>query len=181
MSVFKSALLLKLFGNTLWVSRLAGVVERLLIASLLFRWLSRIFKPSYAMVASFVTIIISAGDRSDPIASYNHDAIFYAMLSGFSASFILSSRQRLPRFIVAAGCSGMFAALSMMTKQTVGLGILFSVFFAVAILVFKIDGLKRAVAWCGLFALGAVVPLAGLVLYLIRLNAFRDFLQMLFI
>jgi hypothetical protein len=181
MNLFKSALLLKFFGNTLFVIRAAGVVERLLIAALLFRWLSRIFKPWHAMLASLVTIIISAGDRTDPIASYNHDAIFYAMLSGFSASFILSSRQRLPRFIFAAGCSGMFAALSLITKQTVGLGVLFSTYVVVAVLVFKIDGLKRAAAWCGVYALGAVVPLTGLVFYLIRLNALHDFLQMLFV
>jgi hypothetical protein len=95
MNTFKSALLLKTFGNSLFVSRMAGVIERLLIASLLFRWLGRIFKPSHAMLASLVTIIISAGDRTDPIASYNHDAIFYAMLSGFSASFVLSQKAEI--------------------------------------------------------------------------------------
>lgn len=50
-NVLKSALLLKTFGTALIVSRSAGVAERLLIAVVLFRWLTKIFRSTYVLVA----------------------------------------------------------------------------------------------------------------------------------
>jgi hypothetical protein len=89
-NLLKSALLLKTFGTALIVSRSAGVVERLLIAAVLFRWLTKIFRPTYVLVACVATVILSAGDLADPLASYNHDCILLVMLSGLAASDVLS-------------------------------------------------------------------------------------------
>ncbi len=43
LNLLKSALLLKVFGTALIVSRTAGVAERLLIAAVLFGWLRQMF------------------------------------------------------------------------------------------------------------------------------------------
>ena len=82
LNVIKSALILKAFGGALIVSRVAGVLERLLISVVLLRWLMQLFRPWHALVASVVTMVVSTGDLTDPIASYNHDAILFAMIAG---------------------------------------------------------------------------------------------------
>lgn len=180
-NLLKSALLLKTFGTALIVSRSAGVVERLLIATVLFRWLTKIFRPTYVLVACVATVILSAGDLTDPIASYNHDCILLVMLSGLTASVVLSQRQRKVRFYAFSALSGVFAALSLLTKQTIGLGEVVAILVVVAILLFKLESTSSALMWCGMFCCGCALPLAGLVLYLHHLGAFHSFFQMLFI
>jgi hypothetical protein len=181
LNLLKSALLLKIFGTELIVSRSAAVVERLLIAVVLFRWLTKIFRPTYVLVASIATIILSACDRSDPLASYNHDCILFAMLSGLAASMVLSQSRGKARFCAFSALSGFFASVSLLTKQTVGLGEVLAILVVVAILLFKLDGTSRALLWSGIFISGCALPLAGLVMYLRHLGAFHSFFQMLFV
>jgi hypothetical protein len=180
-NLLKSALLLKTFGTALIISRSAGVVERLLIAVVLFRWLTKIFRPTYVLVASIAAVILSAGDLTDPIASYNHDCIFLVMLSSLAASVLLSEGCGKVRFCFFSALSGIFAALSLLTKQTIGLGEVLAILVVVAILLVKLDSTSRVLMWCGMFVVGCVLPLAGLVLYLQSLGVFHSFFQMLFV
>jgi hypothetical protein len=180
LNVLKSAFILKLFGHALIVSRVAGVLERLLIALVLLRWLMQLFRPWHALVASVVTMVVSTGDHTDPIASYNHDAILFAMIAGLAASLALEvSPER--RTILLALASGTAAALSLLAKQTVGLGVVACGAVAMTILLAKIEGVRRASIWCMSFAAGCAVPLALLALWLWRSNLLRTFLSMLFV
>jgi hypothetical protein len=181
LNLLKSALLLKTFGATLIVSRSAGVVERLLIAVVLFKWLTKMFRSTYVLVASLATVILSAGDLTDPIASYNHDCILLVMSSGLAASMVLSQLHGKARFCFFSALSGIFAALCLLTKQTIGLGEVPAILVAVAILLFKLDSTSRALMWCGMFVVGCAVPIAGLVMYLHHLGAVQSFFQMLFV
>ena len=111
LNTFKSALLLHMFGPFLIVSRLAGVLERVSIGLLLYRWLRLMFPAGASFLAALATLVVSAGDRSDPIASYNHDAILWAMLSGFAAACALRAGGlkgpgRLAGWAAASGCGG---------------------------------------------------------------------------
>jgi hypothetical protein len=180
LNILKSALLLHIFGRALIVSRVAGVVERLVIALVLFRWLVQLFRPWHAMIASALTIIISTGDRTDPIASYNHDAILFAMIAGLSASLALEkgSHRRLLGLAMVSGAS---AGLSLMTKQTVGLGVIACVGIVAPILLAKVDGMRRAVIWCAGFAAGCALPIALLTVWLWRMHVLPMFVQMLFV
>jgi hypothetical protein len=180
LNVVKSALILKTFGSALIVSRIAGVVERLVIAFVLFRWLIQLFRPWHALVASVVTIIVSTGDLTDPIASYNHDAILFAMIAGLVASLALEEGPNR-RTISLALLSGAAAALSLLSKQTVGLGAVACVGLAMTILLAKLDGVRRATVWAASFAAGCAVPLAILTLWLWRNHILQTFLQMLFV
>jgi hypothetical protein len=180
-NLLKSAMLLKTFGVALMVSRSAGVVERLLIAVVLFSWLTKIFRPTYVLVACVATVILSAADLTDPVASYNHDCILLVMLSGLAASAVLSQWDGKARFCAFSALSGIFAALSLLTKQTIGLGEVLAILVVVAILLFKLDSASRALMWCGMFLCGCALPLAGLVMYLHHLGAFHSFFQMLFV
>ena len=180
LNVIKSAILLKLFGKALIVSRAAAVAERMLIAAVLFRWLLQIFPASSALVASVVTIAASAADGADPLASYNHDAILFAMLSGLAGSVALDATRR-SQLLLCAAVAGVFSALSLATKQTVGIGVLVTVLLVGALLSLRSRSLSRSLAWSGAFLAGAAVPLALLAVVLQRLGILHPFLRMLFV
>ena len=173
LNTLKSALLLHLFGPYMIVSRAAGVAERVAIACLLFRWLCRLFPTRFAFAASLVTIIVSAGDRTDPIASYNHDAILWAMLSGFAASHVLDNLRTRP-FYAWSATAGIFAGLCMLTKQTIGLGATIAVPIAVAILLFNSGLRTRALTWLTTFAFGWTIPVLAFAVWLQRLHMLKN-------
>jgi hypothetical protein len=178
---FKSGLLLSIFGKALIVSRTAGLVERSLIALLLYLWLLRLCRPSYATLAAFATLVISTADFVDPVASYNHDCIFLAMISGFLAGFALK-RKGSTRFLVWTGfAAGIAAGLSLLTKQTIGLGATVAVPVVVAVIVLRLHNLRRAITWLGAFAAGAAVPIGALFLWLMRIGSLKNFLMAIFI
>src|SRR5207253_2726654 len=89
LTIFKSAAVLSLFGKAYIVTRAFGVFERVCLGVLVYLWLVRLFRPAHAALAAFVTLVVSSGDISDPIASYNHDAIILAVGAGFVTSFAL--------------------------------------------------------------------------------------------
>jgi hypothetical protein len=181
LNTLKSALILHLFGPLLIVSRAAGAIERVLIALLLFRWLSSLFAARFAFAASLVTIIVSSGDMVDPVASYNHDAILWAMLSGFAASRSLVDAAPLRRFVAWSAASGLFAGLCLATKQTVGLGAVVVVPTVVAVLLWNGAGWRRAAVWLSAFACGVATPILCLGLWLARLHLWMIFLNMAFL
>lgn len=179
--LFKSGLLLKLFGESLIVSRVAGMVERSFIALLLYLWLLRLFRPAYAALAAFATLVLSTADFSDPIASYNHDCVLLAMLSGYLASFALD-RSRSTRSLAWTGvAAGVAAGLSLLTKQTVGLGAVAAVPIVVAVIVWRLQTFRRAITWLMAFAGGASVPIGALLAWLASLGVLKTFLVAIFI
>lgn len=176
----KAALELGLFGKSLIVSRLAGVVERLFIGGLVYLWLRRSFSLSAAMLASFVTIIVSAGDRTDPIASYNHDAILFGIVCGYLVSNVVDA-SRFSSVIGLGGLAGAAAGLSFLTKQTVGAATTMSMLvFGLAALC-RVRSVKVAAAWAVAFLTGVGVPLAITGLFLWRMGILRACLTMLFV
>ena len=180
LNVLKSALLQWTFGSALIVNRAAGVAERMLIAAVLFRWLRQIFRPLPALVASAVTLIVSAGDRTDPVASYNHDAILWVMLSGLLGSVLLQGRWNGWKSWGLAMLSGCCAGLGALTKQTVGIGGALAVLVAVAVLRWA-TGERDAMRWVAGFASGCTVPLAVVAGVLARWHLLGAFCQMLFV
>ena len=176
----KAAVELTLFGKSLIVSRTLGVLERLSIVVLLYCWLRRSFSTSAAMLASFITIIVSAGDRTDPIASYNHDAILFAMICGFAASLSLEAIK--PRTALYLGAlAGVGAGLSFLTKQTVGAAAMVSVLVFGSIAIGKLRGTGRAAAWSVAFLAGVASPVLAMGFYLWRAGVLHTCLTMLFV
>jgi hypothetical protein len=173
----KSALILRVFGSALIVSRMGGVLERVLIALVLFGWLKRLFRPWHALAASFVTIVLSTGDLTDPIASYNHDAILFAMVSGLAANVVLESGSTfLPAIL-----SGVFAALCLLTKQTIGLAAIACVGTAGTVLLAKLDGGRRSAIWLGGFAAGCAIPISAIATWLWKNHVLGTCLHMIFV
>jgi hypothetical protein len=181
LSQFKAGVLLTLFGDELIVLRTAGLVERSLIALIVYLWLRRIVRPAHAAFAAFATMVLSAGDLADPIASYNHDSMFYAILSGYLASFLLE-RVGTTRFNVGmAIASGAAAGLSLLVKQTIGLGAVVAVPLVVAAILWRRQSLRRALLWLVGFGAGAAVPIGALFAWLARLGVLRTFLVQVFV
>ena len=178
---FKSGILLSLFGENLIVSRTAGMVERSLIALLLYLWLLRLFRPACAALAAFATLVISTADFADPIASYNHDSIFLAMLSGYLASFALNRNRPTRSLLWTSFAAGIAAGLSLLTKQTIGMGAVVAVPLVVAVILWQLQSFRRAISWLAAFAGGAAVPVGALLLWLASLGSLKVFLIAIFI
>ncbi len=178
---FKSGILLSLFGEKLIVSRAAGLVERSLIALVLYLWLLRFCRPAHAAIAAFATLVISTADFADAIASYNHDSMFLAIISGYLASFVLN-RNRSIRFIVWISLSaGIAAGLSFLTKQTIGLGAAVAVPLVVTAIVWRMQTFHRAITWLVAFVAGVALPIGALLIWLARLGSLKMFLVAIFI
>lgn len=176
----KAAIELSLFGKALIVSRTCAVVERLALAGLMYAWLRRSFGAWASTWAALVTVIISAGDRTDPLASYNHDAIFFAMLCGFAASVSLEV-WRPRRTLLLALAAGVAVGLSSLTKQTIGLGTAVAVAVIAGAACARLFNLRRCAAWLAMYWLGFAVPVLAIAGYLAHLGVLHACLQMLFV
>ena len=175
----KSALELLIFGKALIVTRAAAVIERLCIAVLLYVWLRRNFGALATLLGSLVTVVVSAGDRSDPLASYNHDAIFFAMVCGYAACLSLDD-VRLRRVFCCAAIAGAGAGLCALTKQTVGLGTAVTVFVIASVACIRRH--PRAIpVWLTAYCVGFSVPVLAVGVYLRRLGVLAAAMRMLFV
>jgi hypothetical protein len=189
----KSAVELSLFGKTLLVSRLCAVLERLVIAALLYAWLRRLFRSWAAAIAALATIILSAADHTDPLASYNHDAILFAMLCGLLTSFCFGETQNSPwgvetrhagglrAMLVLGALAGASAGLSALTKQTVGLGVAVAVLILGSIAIGRLRGAAAAFPWGLAYLAGFAAPLLAIGAWLHRIGVLRAALIMMFV
>lgn len=176
----KAAIELSLFGKSLIVSRACAVVERLALAGLLYAWLRRTFGAWASSLAALVTIIVSAGDQTDPLASYHHDAILFAMLCGFAASTSLEF-WRSRRTLLLALVSGAAAALSTLTIHTVGPGTAVAVAVIAGVACARLFNLRRCASWQAAYWIGFAVPVMLIAGYLAHLGVLHACLQMLFV
>ncbi len=150
------------------------------MALLAYAWLTRLFRISDAAIAAIVTIIASAGDVSDPLGSYNHDTILAAMASGFLAQFVLD-RERTARACALFGAgSGAFASLSLLTKQTIGLGITVAIPFVVVLSLLRYKDFKKAGLFLICFCLGWAAVVGVFLLWLAQLGALGSFFDQVF-
>ncbi len=173
--ILTSGTALRIFGNALAVTRAFGVFERIVIASLVYAWLRRFFAARHAMVATIVTMVASAGDIADPISSYNHETILWAIGSGFAASFALDDESTARRASIVAIVSGFLAGLSFDTKQTMGLGATVFIPAVVSLCLLRLDGIRKAVAFLLLFVAGWAVSAGALLLWLSQLGVVHEF------
>ena len=178
---FKSGILLSLFGEKLIVSRAAGLVERSFIALIVYLWLLRLCRPAHAAIAAFATLVISTADFADPIASYNHDCIFFAIVSGYLASFILDRYRSVRSILCLSLAAGLAAGLSLLTKQTVGLGAVVAVPVVVATIVWRLQTFRRALVWLIGFGIGAAMPVVALLIWIATLGSLKAFLVAIFV
>jgi hypothetical protein len=165
MHFLKNAVLTWLFGTAVIMPRIVALFERSLLAVVLYLWLARLFRVPFAAFGAILAIVVSAGDITDPISSYNHDTLFWAVLTGFLASTCLDWPSKRSASICAVLC-GVAAGICFSFKQTIGLGITASVPVVVASSIWKTKGFSSARRFCGCFLAGWLVPLSALWLWL---------------
>jgi hypothetical protein len=181
LNILTSGAVVSIFGDAMIVTRAFGVFERLVIAALLYAWLRRLFSVRDAMIATIVTMVASAGDFSDPISSYNHETLMWAIGSGFAASFALDVKATFRHLLVAATLSGFLAGLAFGTKQTMGLGATVFIPAAVALCLLRLAGLRKAAAFILFFAIGWAAFVGVLLLWLGELGVVHEFLKDIFV
>jgi len=167
---------LLLFGKGYIVSRAFGVFERVLLALLVYLWLARLFRAGHAALASIATVVVGSGDIADPISSYNHEAILWAVASGLLASYVLESGRAVNRTFVFSFASGLCAALSCTTKQTIGIGVTAAVLITVGACLLRLNGARRSIIFCLGFSFGWALVMAGLVVWLSSFGILGAFL-----
>jgi hypothetical protein len=163
----ENALMTWLFGTALIVQRIVGVFERALMAVVLYLWLARLFRSSSAAFGAIVAIVVSAGDVADPISSYHHDVILWAIFAGLFASVCLEwSSNRTAS--AAAFLSGISAGLCFCDYQTIGLGITVGVPVLVMASLWKTRGVRLAGRFAAWFCVGWAVPTGAISYWLHR-------------
>ena len=167
----KLAALIELFGHTLAVARFEGLLERTIIAVLLYLWLARFCRVAPTVLAVLFAMVMFAGDPADSVSSYHHDSVFWAVAAGLCASLYLD--RGTPATAVLAG---VFGACSFLTKQTTGIGVIGAVLALVAILEARNRGPRAAARFGALFALGVVIPNSAFLGWLYREQALGPFL-----
>jgi len=181
MNTLKSAAVLKIFGNAIIALRAFDVIERVGLALIVYFWLARLFRARDAALAAIVTIIVSASDVADPISSYNHDAVFWAVASGFVASFSLDRVRSLKALIGFSVACGFLAGLSFATKQTIGLGATAGIPFIAAACILQLAGIRRAAIFIAAFTGGWCLSAGALLLWLSYLRILSSFINQAFV
>lgn len=177
----RSAALLAFFGKKLIVLRAAGLCERLLLSLLLYGWLVRLFRVRNAAIASIVTMVVSSGDLSDALSSYNHFTVLLAVASGLIASFALDEDRAVRSLAILGAFAGIFASLSFTCKQTIGIGIVFVIPVVVGACLIRIEEIRKAAMFVAGFLAGSLVPLVMLLGWLVHVGAFQSFLNQIFV
>jgi hypothetical protein len=173
----KFAALGALFGDGLIVPRIAAVVERVVLAVLVYFWLLRVFTIGPSFLGSLLGVIAFCSDQADALSLHHHDSVLWAVSAGLLASFAISSQK--PGAFIAG--SGFFAALCFFTKQTTGAGVSFVIPLILLCTLKSPRTWRRAVLPVLAFAAGWAVP-AGLITSWLSWNgAFSPFLEQVFI
>ena len=123
--IMELAALIGVFGERLLAVHLFGVLQRVALAVVVFRWLSGLYGRRVAALASVTMVVLSSGDIADTVCFYHHDAAFWAVVAGWSASVLIRRTEAGDeragyRFAALSGAAG---ALCFLIKQTAGLAV----------------------------------------------------------
>ena len=174
----QDAFLIRLFGEYLIVPRILGLIERIVLASVMFVWLRRVFTPATAFFSTLIGIVVFSASPADPVAGYNHDSTFWAVLAGFSASITLRRYPAVPWFPTMLG--GLFAALSFLTKQTTGAGATAAI--AIVLLLTAVrSNWQAGVRRVALYVAGWMIPCGLTAVWLASTGAWAQFVDQVFV
>jgi hypothetical protein len=161
----ENALWTWLFGTAVIVLRIVGIVERAALGVVLYLWLARLFRISSATLGAIVAVVISAGDLTEPISSYNHDTLFWAIIAGCLASICIDWKSYKSGSLAALFC-GASAGLCFCDKQTIGLAITVGIPILVLASLWKGKGVRIASRFAACFSIGWAVPISAISFWL---------------
>ena len=179
--LFRSALVLAIFGKLPIVMRSFGIFERVILSLLLYGWLVRFFRVKDAALAALVTMVVSAGDFADPVSSYNHFTILLAIASGLAASYALDQDRTKHVLVAIGGLAGVLSLLCLASKQTIGLGVTFAIPVVVGLCLMRLEGVRKAMQFLAGFAAGWLFAAGVLLSWMAHFGILRAFLTQAFI
>ena len=176
LSAFKIAALIHVFGDYLVVARFEGAIERTALGLLLFFLLARFIRAGSAMLAAFFTVVILASDQADAIVNYHIDSAFWAVAAVLCASCSIghtSSRAKT----TGAFFAGFFAALSLLTKQTTGTGVIVALAVTGSLLALRSGRVHGVLRFLAALLLGWLVPMVAFATWLKETGSLTPFLK----
>ncbi|MBI3654609.1 MAG: glycosyltransferase family 39 protein [Acidobacteria bacterium] len=171
------ALELKLFGNYFIVPQIFGVLERLLLFTVLCVWLCRLFPAKYVLIGVVSSAVAYLADTSETLSSLHHEAVFWATL----AAFCLSSALYYKRFFLHwSFAAGVFAGLAFLGKQTSGIGITAAIPMFL-LLTLRQESRQQVSKALAAYVGGLVLPLGALCLWLGSQGGLSAFVEQIFV
>jgi len=139
--------------NNLFIPRIFGLCERLLIIFFAYVILCKFFKPSIVVITLLSSAILSYSHPQDTIYHYMHDALLFQIVALFMFLKFLESTARKNLYLFTCG---VFTGLSFLTKQVM---IIYLIIWPVLLIISNIYSRKRQAT--SLFALigGLIIPI----------------------
>lgn len=175
---FESAFLEALFGQGLIVPRVIGGLERVAIAVVGYLWLTRLFSLRTAAIATLMMIYVGSGDTVEVLFLYNHHSVLWTLVAGLLASLSLQRRDSVPWLEVLVGAS---LGLVFLTKQTIGVGVSIALPAALALAGLRREPLAMTLRRLAACAVGWLLPVLTVVLWLARHDALHAAVDQLFL
>lgn len=177
LAMFKSSVILGLFGQDLIVPRIAGVLTRIVLSLCIYLWTCRFFSPSVAALGAIVCTIVGAGDVTDSMESINFDGILFAVAAGWCASYAIDTNRSNRGFTFAALFSGFLTAVSLLIKSNIGVGVSVAIpVVAAACIIHLQKSWRKGLIFCGMYFAGWFIPWA---FYLLWLGAYGQITESL--
>jgi len=150
-----------LFGGKFLPFLALGVLIRTAATVCCFLLLRRAFRPTTAVFAAAVTLVVSSIDRADHPAFYNHLAGACVLFAATALTEALLRRKAWAGVLLAA-VAGVFLGCSVLIKHTVGVAATLCLLFLLVLsLIRGKGGFRRYELGLGALA-GLAVPLGGL-------------------
>jgi len=173
----KDAGLIWLFGDSLIMPQLLGILERVVLAVVMVLWLRPLFGPFAAAVGTMASMGFYLCDQSETLSSLHEEAVFFPFLA-CAAATQASIHPRLYRWSMLAGlCAG----LAMLAKQTSGVAITCGCAGLLAAILWRQAGIRTALRTTLVFSAAWLVPVGAVLLWLASRGALAAFLSDCFI
>ncbi|MFN8657920.1 MAG: hypothetical protein U0105_16390 [Candidatus Obscuribacterales bacterium] len=183
METMKGAALLAMFGqgHALIVPRVFGLIERLVLAVVIFVWLQRLVKTPYAVLGAILATVLSSSEAHEPIDSYQHTTALMAIVSALAASYSLDKERSTRALWLLALLSGASAGLCLITKQSLGVGASVTIPAFMACCFFRSQRAARALSFFGGFTLGWLLSAGLFAAVLIKLSLLQAYFEQVYI
>lgn len=155
---YLTAALVKMFGTAFIVFRTWGVVERVLLAGVLYLVLEKPFKARSAMVATILGVTVFSSNNSDVIHGYTQFTLILVLAATYLVMHALESRGVRASWFVAI--AGLLGGVAFLTKQSLGLFAIAALAFALGMSFIRSEA-KRSIGLVVVFIAGAVAPLVA--------------------
>ena len=180
LNLFIDYILWKLSFGFIIVYRLWRLLERLLIACIVYKILIKVFNPFISFFITFISIVIGSSCFFDLIGDYNQTTELLELLLGIilvKYTENLDNLKQKKKWLLLAGIIGGFMFLS---KQT--LVICNFIIFSLFIFLLKILGKEKDLVKMFLYVfLGSSIPISIVIFVMLSNNCFNDFIHQVYI